>query len=99
MEGALTLNPRMRAFSLEAQHVGVVYAVAAGEGRAEEGQQLVGAVWIGGGTAQIEPLVGQFPDSQVLQQQARRQQPGVGDQRIVVEKGFETLGAVLECFT
>ena len=68
-----------------AQHVGVVDAVAAGQGGSHQRHQLVAGVGPARGIAQVQVLLYQLRQAQVQGQGGRKDQPGVGHQAVVVE--------------
>ena len=67
------------------QRVGVVDAVAAGQGGGHQGHQLVAGVGSPRGTAQIQMLLNQFTQTQLEGQRCRKHQPSVGYQTGIVE--------------
>jgi hypothetical protein len=68
-----------------AQYVGVIYAVAAGQRRVDEGHRLVADIGPSRRIAEIDVLVEELSQSQVLGHRRRQQQSGVGHQMLVVE--------------
>ena len=77
-----------------AQRVGVVDAVAAGQGGDHQGQQLVAGVGPPGSIAQVQAPVNQLGQTQVQCQGGRKDQPGLGDQAVVVEGDADAVGVV-----
>jgi len=76
------------------QGVRVVDAVAAGEHRHDEGQELVAGVRRAGLGAEPDVLVDQLLEPEVLGQRGRQQEPSVGHQPVVVEGHLEPVEAV-----
>ena len=76
------------------QRVGVGDAVASGQGRRHQGQQLVAGVGPARGTAQVNVFVHQFTQTQAEGQAGGQQQPGIGHQAVVVEGDEDALGAL-----
>ena len=77
-----------------AQHVGVVNAVAARQGRGHQGQHLVARVRPPRRIAQVQVMVNQFTQTQVLGQRDRKEQPSIGHQAAVVEGDLDAIGMV-----
>jgi hypothetical protein len=76
------------------QGVRVVDAVAAGEGRHDQGQELVADVRSTGLVAEVEIRIHELTQTEVMGQAGRQQEPRVGDQPIVVEGHIEPVEAV-----
>ena len=76
------------------QHVGVVNAVAASQGRGHQGQHLVARVRPPRRIAQVQVMVNQFTQTQVLGQRDRKEQPSIGHQAAVVEGDLDAVGMV-----
>ena len=76
-----------------AQHVGVVNAVAAGQGRRHQRQQLVPRVGSTRRISQVNVAVHQFTQTQMLGQSDRQKQSGIGHQTVVVEGDVDAVGA------
>ena len=77
-----------------AQHVGVVDAVAAGQGRGHQGQQLVSRVRTTRRSSQINVVVDELTQTQVLGQGDRQKQSGVGHQTVIVEGDVDAVRVV-----
>ena len=76
------------------QRVGVVDALAPGQGRGHQGHQLVAGVGPAGGISQVNVLVHQFSQTQAQGQAGGQQQPGVGHQTVVVEGDVDAVGVL-----
>ena len=71
--------------SAGAQHVGVVNAVAPGQRGGHQGQHLVPRVRPPRRISQINVLAGEFPQTQVLDESDRKDQPCIRNQTVVVK--------------
>ncbi len=77
------------------QGVGVVDAVAVGQGRVDEGHGLGAHVGVAGRVAQVDVVVEERQQAEMLGQGGRQDQPGVGHRMLVVEghgHGVEAVG-------
>ena len=70
-----------------AQHVGIVNAVAASQGRGHQRHHLVAGV----GPAQVQMPVNQLGQAQMLGEGGRKDQPGIVDQAVVVEGDLDAV--------
>ena len=75
-----------------AQHVGVVDAVATGQGRGHQGQQLVSRVRTTRRSSQINVVVDELTQTRVLGEGDRKEQPSIGHQAVVVEGYLDAVG-------
>ena len=92
--GRLDHTPQDAGRTASTQHVGVVDAVAAGQGGGHQGQQLVSGVGPARGAAQIQIPVSQFTQTQVEGQRCRKHQPGVGYQTGIVKGDTYAVGMI-----
>ena len=76
-----------------AQRVGVVDAVATGQGRRHQGQHLVPSIRTTRCISQVNVAVHQFAQTQVMGQRDRQDQSGVGHQAVIVEGDLDALKA------
>ncbi len=76
------------------QRVGVVDAVAAGERRHDERQELVADVRSAGLVAEVEVGLDEILHAEVVGQGGRQEEARVGDEAVVVEGGFQSVEAV-----
>ena len=92
-----------RRFNLAAQHptgaagpqcVGVVDAVAASQGRGDQGHQLVSRVRPPRRIPQVEVMVNQLTQAEIQGQGGRQDQPGIVDQAVVVEGNLDAVGVL-----
>ena len=74
--------------------VRVVDAVATGERREDEGQELVADVRPSGCGSEVQMLVDQLAQAQVLRQGGRQEQPRVGHQMVVVKGRVQAVQGV-----
>jgi hypothetical protein len=77
-----------------AQHVGVVDAVATGQQRVHQRQDLAAGPVVTWPVAQVDQLVDDRLHAKPLGQRGRQQQPGVGDRMIVIDGDHEPIEAV-----
>ena len=77
-----------------AQRIGVVDAIAASQGRGDQGHHLVAGVGPARRAAEIEVMVYEFPQAQVLGESGRQEQAGIGHQTVVVKDDANTVGMV-----
>ena len=77
-----------------AQRIGVVDAIAASQGRGDQGHHLVAGVGPARRAAEIEVMVNEFPQAQVLGESGRQEQAGIGHQTVVVKDDANTVGVV-----
>ena len=78
-----------------AQHVGVVNAVATGQRRRHQGQQLVSRIRPTRRISQIDVMVHQLAQSQVVAQGDRQDQSGIGHQAVIVEGDVDAVRVLL----
>ena len=76
------------------QGVGVVDAVAAGQGGEHQGHQLVAGVGPPGSVAQVEELVHQLIQTKAQGQSGGQQQPGIGNQAVIVKGNLDAVGGL-----
>ena len=76
------------------QRVCDVDAVATGEGRHDERQELVADVRPAGRPPEVEVFVHQLPEIEVVGQGGRQEEPRVGHQAVIVEGHIEAVEAV-----
>lgn len=76
------------------QRVRVVDAVTTGEGRHDEGQELVADVRPAGRGTEIEVLVHQLAQAEMVGQRGRQEEPRIGHQTVVVEGHIDSVKAV-----
>ena len=88
------LPPLALAVPPGAQHVGIVNAVAAGQGRGHQRHHLVAGVGSAWGPAQVQMPVNQLGQAQMLGEGGRKDQPGIVDQAVVVEGDLDAVGVV-----
>ena len=78
-----------------AQRIGVVDAIAARQGRGNQGQHLVAGVGPARRATEIEVMVYEFPQAQVWSGEGgRKEQTGIGHQSAVVEGDLDPVGVV-----
>ena len=77
-----------------APSAGVVDAVAASQRRRNQGHHLVAGVRPPRGIAQVEALLDEFGQAEVPRPGGRKDQPGIGDQAVVVEGDADAVGVV-----
>jgi hypothetical protein len=77
-----------------AQYVGVVDAVAAGDHRLGQGEQLAPGAVGAGAVAKVDELIDDLLDAEPLGQRRGEDQPGVGDRVGVVEGDGQGVGTV-----
>ena len=75
-----------------AQRVGVGDAVATGQCRRHQGQELVSRVGTARRTAQVNVVVHQLAQSQMMGQSDRKDQPSIGHQAVVIEGDLDAVG-------
>ena len=75
-----------------AQGIGVVDAVATGQGRRHQGKQLVPGVGPARSATQVNMAANQLAQSQMVGQGDRKEQPGVGHQAVVIEGDLDAVG-------
>ena len=75
-----------------AQRVGVVNAVATGQCRRHQGQELVSRVGTARRTPQVNIVVHQLAQSQMMGQSDRKDQPCIGHQAVVIEGDVDAVG-------
>ena len=75
------------------QRVVVVDAVATGQCRGDQRQQLVASVGSTKGTTQVKVPVNQFTHSQMMGQGHGQDQPSVVHQTVIVEGDLDAVGA------
>ena len=76
-----------------AQHVGVVDAIAAGQRRRHQRQQLVPRVGSTRRISQVNVAVHQFTQTQMVGQGERQEQSGIGHQTVIIEGDVDAVGA------
>ena len=76
------------------QRVGIVDAVASGQGGGHQGHQLVAGVGPPGGKAQVQVLLNQLRQTETPGQGGRKEKSGIGHQAVVVEGDLDAFGAV-----
>ena len=76
-----------------AQHVGVVNAVAAGQRRRHQRQQLVPRVGSTRRISQVNVAVHQLTQTQMVGQGDRQEQSGIGHQTVIIEGDVDAVGA------
>ena len=77
-----------------AQHVGVVNAVAAGQRRRHQGQQLVSRVGSTRRISQVNVAVHQLTQTQMVGQGNRQEQSGIGHQTVIIEGDVDAVRVV-----
>ena len=94
MDGALTTHPSTRPVppARSAQRVGVVHAVATSQRRRHQGQELVSRIRLTWRIYQVNVVIHQFPQSQMMGQGDRKDQPSIGHQAVVIEGDVDAVG-------
>ena len=77
-----------------AQRIGVVDAVAARQRRGHQRRNLIAGIGSAWRIAQVQAPVNQLGQTQVQGQGGRKDQPGIGDQAVVVEGDADAVGVV-----
>ena len=78
--------------SPSAQRVGVVDAVATGQSRRHQGQELVSRIRPTWRISQVNMVVHQLAQSQMMGQSDRKDQPSIGHQAMIVEGDLDAVG-------
>ena len=78
--------------SAGAQHVGVVYAVATGQGGGQQRHHLVARVGPARRISEVNMVVGEFTQTQTPSEGGRKEQPSIGNQPVVVEGDSDAAG-------
>ena len=86
--------PQHRGGPPRAQRIGVVDAVATGQGGGHQGHQLVAGVGPARGIPQVDVFVRQFTNPQAQGQGGGQQQPGIGHQAVIVEGNLDAVEVV-----
>ena len=92
MDGALITHPRTRPVPPSTQRVGVVNAVATSQRRRDQGQELVSRIRPTWRISQVNVVIHQFPQSQMMGQGDRKDQPSIGHQAVVIEGDVDAVG-------
>ena len=77
-----------------AQRVGVVDAVATGQCRRHQGQELVSRIRPTWRISQVNMVVHQLAQSQMMGQSDRKDQPSIGHQATIVEGDVDAVGVL-----
>ena len=77
-----------------AQRVGVVDAVATGQCRRHQGQELVSRIRPTWRISQVNMVVHQLAQSQMMGQSDRKDQPSIGHQAMIVEGDVDAVGVL-----
>ena len=77
-----------------AQRVGVIDAVATGQGRRHQRQQLISRVCPTERISQVNVVVHQLAQSQTMGQSDRQDQPGIGYQAVIVESDLDAIRVI-----
>ena len=80
--------------SPSAQRVGVVDAVATGQCRGHQGQELVSRIRPPRRISQVNMAVHQLAQSQMMGQSYRKDQPSIGHQAMIVEGNVDAVGVL-----
>ena len=75
------------------QRIGVVDAVATSQRRRDQGQELVSRIRPTWRISQVNVVIHQFPQSQMMGQSGRKEQPSIVDQA-VVEGDLDAVGVL-----
>ncbi len=76
------------------QRVGVIDAVATGQGRRHQGQQLVAGIGPTRRVSQVTVVVHQFAQSQMMGQRDWQDQSSVGHQAVIVKGDLDTIEVI-----
>jgi len=74
--------------------ISVVDAVTVGQRRVDKRHRLGAHVGVAGRVAQVDVVVEELPETEVLGQRCRQDQPGVGHRMLVVEGHADAVEAV-----
>ena len=90
----LDQTPQHLLGSPSAQRVGVVDAVATGQCRGHQGQELVSRIRPTWRISQVNIVVHQLAQSQMMGQSDRKDQPSIGHQAMIVEGNVDAVGVL-----